>query len=292
MSFAKFISTALVATTIMVSATPAISKDAKSDYVILKIGNDDIKYSKVKSIWTGLFPNEKAPDFDTMENKMKTNVLRGVASEHLIYKAANNSNIIRDSKVLASIEKLKKKVITQAYLEREADKLVPEGEIKKQYVKYKKETASKKEIKASHILVKTEAEAKELFAKIKKDGNFSELAKEKSIDTGTSKNGGELGYFTEDRMVPEFSKAAFALKKGETSKPVKTGFGWHIIKVTDKRSITPKSYDEMKQSIESKAKGDALEKFVQNMVDKANVQYFDASGKKLELTTTPDTTKK
>src|SRR4030095_1849 len=89
------------------------------------------------------------------------------------------------------------------------------------------------EVRARHILVETEDEAKAVIAELKKGGDFAELAKTKSKDPGSA-DGGDLGYFTKDQMVPEFSEVAFKLDKGALSDPVKSQFGWHIIKVEDK----------------------------------------------------------
>ena len=89
-------------------------------------------------------------------------------------------------------------------------------------------------MRARHILVETEDEAKAVLAELKKGADFAELAKSKSKDPGSA-DGGDLGYFTKDQMVPEFSEVAFKLDKGALSDPVKSQFGWHIIKVEDKR---------------------------------------------------------
>ena len=93
---------------------------------------------------------------------------------------------------------------------------------------------SEPEVRARHILVETEDEAKAVLAELKKGADFAELAKAKSKDPGSA-DGGDLGYFTKDQMVPEFSEVAFKLDKGQLSEPVKSQFGWHVIKVEDKR---------------------------------------------------------
>ena len=97
--------------------------------------------------------------------------------------------------------------------------------------------APAREIRARHILVATEAEARRIIAELKAGGDFAAIAKAKSADPGSAGKGGDLGYFTKGQMVPEFEAAAFALRPGEfTEQPVKTQFGWHIIKVEDRRT--------------------------------------------------------
>ncbi|MGM9968604.1 peptidylprolyl isomerase [uncultured Rummeliibacillus sp.] len=111
----------------------------------------------------------------------------------------------------------------------------------------------KKEVKASHILVADEKTAKEVKAKLDKGEDFAKLAKKYSTDTGSQAQGGELGWFGPDKMVPEFTKAAYALKKGEISEPVKSSYGYHIIKLEDERDAKVKgSYEDNKAEIKKK----------------------------------------
>ena len=111
----------------------------------------------------------------------------------------------------------------------------------------------KKEVKASHILVKDEKTAKEVKAKLDKGENFATLAKKYSTDSSSQANGGELGWFGPDKMVPEFTKAAYALKKGEISEPVKSTYGYHIIKLEDERAAKVSgSYEDNKAAIKKK----------------------------------------
>ncbi|GAC90241.1 parvulin-like peptidyl-prolyl cis-trans isomerase [Anoxybacillus flavithermus NBRC 109594] len=151
---------------------------------------------------------------------------------------------------------------------------VTDEELKKYYNEYKPK------VKASHILVDDEKTAKDIKAKLEKGEDFAKLAKEYSKDTGSAQNGGDLGWFGPGKMVEEFEKAAYALKVGEISDPVKTQFGYHIIKVTDKEK--KKSFDEMKEEIEFEVKKSKLDTSkVQSKLDKlmkeANVDIKDKS---------------
>ncbi|XWN52859.1 peptidylprolyl isomerase [Anoxybacillus flavithermus] len=154
------------------------------------------------------------------------------------------------------------------------DMKVTDEELKKYYNEYKPK------VKASHILVDDEKTAKDIKAKLEKGEDFAKLAKEYSKDTGSAQNGGDLGWFGPGKMVEEFEKAAYALKVGEISDPVKTQFGYHIIKVTDKEE--KKSFDEMKEEIEFEVKKSKLDTSkVQSKLDKlmkeANVDIKDKS---------------
>ncbi|APH06052.1 peptidylprolyl isomerase [Bacillus weihaiensis] len=133
------------------------------------------------------------------------------------------------------------------------------------------------QVKASHILVADEETAKEVKKKLDDGGNFEELAKEYSTDPGSAQNGGELGWFGEGAMVKEFQDAAFKLKEGEVSEPVKSEFGYHIIKVTD----TYKPYEEMKEALKEDIRKqkvqqpDTIQKALTNAIDESNVEVKD-----------------
>ena len=105
-------------------------------------------------------------------------------------------------------------------------------------------------MRARHILVETEDEAKAILDQLKGGADFATLAKEKSKDPGAAE-GGDLGYFTKDQMVPEFAEVAFKMYPGQLSDPVKTQFGWHVIKLEDKRTKQPPEFDKVKDQIEA-----------------------------------------
>jgi foldase protein PrsA len=149
---------------------------------------------------------------------------------------------------------------------------VTEEEMKQYYNEYKPK------VKASHILVDDEKTANEIKAKLDKGEDFAKLAKEYSKDPGSAEKGGDLGWFGPGKMVKEFEDAAYALKVGEISKPVKSDFGYHIIKVTDKEE--KKSFEEMKEEIEFELKKSKLDPMkvqseVEKLVKKANVKVND-----------------
>lgn len=135
------------------------------------------------------------------------------------------------------------------------------------------------QVKACHILVKDEETAKEIIKKLDDGENFAKLAKEYSEDTATKNDGGELGYFTSDKMVPEFSTAAFALEPGEYSKePVQTSYGYHVILCEDKQAAHQQTYDEVKDELkESLANQKVQEKYyelINKLKEEATIEYL------------------
>ena len=140
-----------------------------------------------------------------------------------------------------------------------------------------KQVANEEEVRARHILVPTEDEAKAILAQLKGGAVFATLAKEKSKDPGAAE-GGDLGYFTKEQMVPEFAAVAFRLDKGQVSDPVKTAFGWHLIKVEDKRKRQAPEFDQVKDQIETFVTRKAQIDLLNKLRAEAKIERLDKSG--------------
>lgn len=144
--------------------------------------------------------------------------------------------------------------------------------------RYDKEIAAippQVEVRARHILVKTKEEAEAIIKKLEGGSKFEELAKENSTD-GTAANGGDLGYFSEGQMVPEFEKAAFALKPGEyTKEPVETQFGFHVIQQEDRRTKQPPAFDQVEDQIRSIVMRERYVELVKKLRDGLKIEYKD-----------------
>ena len=155
-------------------------------------------------------------------------------------------------------------------------KAVSEEAMKKLYDETVKATAPEEEVRARHILVEGEEDAKKAHARVttgKED--FAKVATELSKDPGSGKDGGDLGYFAKDRMVPEFGDVAFKLEKGAISAPVKSQFGWHIIKLEDKRSKPTPTYDQVKDQLERYLVRKAHTDLILALREKAKVERLD-----------------
>lgn len=261
---------------------------AADDYVILEVGDREIKQSEVKTVWEGLFPTGAAPDFDSVEESIRQNVLRGVASEYLLYEEALEADVMDNEAVQRQLDEAKRKLVVRHYIENKSDELVSEDAIRAEYEAMKQEMADQQEVRARHILVEEEAKAKQLKAKLKDGADFEELAKEHSKDPGSKSQGGDLGYFTEDKMVPAFTKVAFELEEGEVSEPVKTGFGWHLIMVEDRREVEAPAYEEAKEQLKSQLVEAKLNDYVNRLVDQTDITYYGPDGSERELSKVPD----
>jgi peptidyl-prolyl cis-trans isomerase C len=173
-----------------------------------------------------------------------------LVTRELILQEANNRGVTQKESVREQLEQSKMGILIAAvfedYVEKEG---VAEAELKVAYEQVKSQYTGK-EYHVEHILVEKEADAKAITAQIKAGGNFEQIAKEKSKDPGSAPNGGDLGWVSDKALVPEFSKAMVQLKKGQiTDKPVKTQYGWHIIKLDDVRDVKAPSMEEIKDQL-------------------------------------------
>lgn len=271
-------------------AKPAAKPTAVSpaaDYVIARVGDEEIKKSEVEKIWQTLVPPGKGPDFDTLDENIRQNIVRGVISQRVLYEEAEKEGLDKTPEVQTQLAELRRKLLVRALIDRKSKGLVSENDINKEYEAMVRATKGKEEIRARHILVKTKEEAEKAKEELEDDKAFEEVAKEFSKDPGTAKKGGDLGWFPEGRMVSEFSKAAFGLKKGKISEPVQSPFGWHIIEVTDRRPLKAPTLSEARAEIEAKLQEKKLASYAEGLVKQRTVTYYDAKGHEKPLDLTP-----
>ncbi len=164
-------------------------------------------------------------------------------------KAAKDAKITEDEAIKRRVAMLTDRLLFDEYLEVAAKKVVTDDAMKALYSDTVKSLKPEQEIRARHILVETEDQAKAVVKRLKAGEDFAKVATEVSKDPGSGQQGGDLGFFTKERMVPEFSTAAFALEIGKVSEPVKSQFGFHIIKVEEKREKPIPTFDEVKDQI-------------------------------------------
>ena len=173
-----------------------------------------------------------------------------LVTKELILQEADKRGVIQKESVREQLEQSRVGILVAAvfedYVEKEG---VTEAELKAAYESVKAQYTGK-EYHVEHILVEKESDAKAIIAQLKAGGNFEEIAKAKSKDPGSAPSGGDLGWVTEKSLVPEFSKAMVQLKPGQvTDKPVKSQFGWHVIKMVDSRDMKAPSFDELKAQL-------------------------------------------
>jgi len=174
------------------------------------------------------------------------------------------------------------KALLDQYLEQEAQKAVTPEAARKLYDETAKNVTPEEEVRARHILVETEDEAKKAAQRVKGGEDFAKVAGELSKDPGSKTDGGDLGFFTKDRMVEPFAEAAFKLQPGQVSDPVKSQFGWHVIKVEEKRTKPVPSFEEMKDQVNAYLERKAQQDLILGLRKDAKIERLDDKGNLVE----------
>ena len=192
----------------------------------------------------------------------------------MVTQAADKKNIADYPDFKRRLAFLRNKLLMGFELQDEAKAAVSDEAMHQTYEDAVASMRGQEEVHARHILVESEDEAKSVLDQLKAGGDFAALAKEKSKDPGGS-DGGDLGYFTKDQMVPEFAEVAFKMYPGQLSNPVKTQFGWHIIKVEDKRTKQAPEFDRVKDQIETFLTRKAQTEFISKLRKSAKIERLD-----------------
>jgi peptidyl-prolyl cis-trans isomerase C len=198
----------------------------------------------------------------------------------LLYEEGKKAGYDSDQEVERQVSDLRKRLVVQRVMRKYQTPPEITDEKAKAYYDENPNLYSSTQVRASHILVKDEDTAKQILADLKASPDkFEEIAKAKSSDTASAQKGGDLGQFGQGRMVPEFERAAFALKEGELSDIVKTQYGYHIIKVTERKEGERKPFDQVKEQIKATLRNKALQDQTQGHMDElkqqANVKLDD-----------------
>jgi peptidyl-prolyl cis-trans isomerase C len=235
-----------VATLALVAFSSSVPLRAQDDPVVAKVNGTEIHQSDLALADEEVGAQQTAQ----MTPEAKRDYLVAFLTDmNLVAKAAEAKKVGDSADFKRRLSYARNKLLMETYLQSEAKAAVTEQAMRKVYDEAIGQMKKEPEVRARHILVETEDEAKAVIAELKKGGDFAELAKTKSKDPGSA-DGGDLGYFTKDQMVPEFSEVAFKLEKGALSEPVKSQFGWHVIKVEDKRERQPPEFDKVKDQLE------------------------------------------
>jgi peptidyl-prolyl cis-trans isomerase C len=250
------------------ASLPLRAEDANP--VLAKVNGAEIRQSDLT-----LAEEELGPSLAQMDPATKKeNVLAFLIDMKIVAKAAEDKKIEDRPDFKARLAFTRNRLLMDSLLATEGKAATTDDAIKKVYDEAAKQISGEQEVHARHILVETEDQAKAIEAELKKGADFAELAKSKSKDPGAA-DGGDLGFFTKDQMVPEFSAVAFALEPGKISDPVKSQFGWHIIKVEEKRNRKAPDFEQVKPQIETYVTRKAQAEYVAKLRESAKVERMD-----------------
>ena len=252
----------------LLAGLPVRAQDANP--VLAKVNGAEIRASDV-----ALAEEELGPSLAQMDPATKKeNVLSFLIDMKIVSKEAEDKKIADRDDFKTRLAFARNRLLMDNLLAVEGKAATTDENMKKVYEEAAKQITGEQEVHARHILVETEDQAKKIEADLKKGADFAELAKKESKDPGAS-DGGDLGFFTKDQMVPEFSAAAFALEPGKISDPVKTQFGWHIIKVEEKRTRKAPDFEQVKPQIETYVVRKAQADYVAKLRTAAKVERMD-----------------
>jgi peptidyl-prolyl cis-trans isomerase C len=235
----------------------------------------------IKQSWVDYITKDAVARGQKQGDGLKAAIINELVGSELALQEAQRLGMDKSQDYIVNSELSNRKILVNMFLQDFMKKNpVTDADKKAAYEDYKKELGDK-EYNARHILVKTEAEAKEILAQINKGGDFAKIAKEKSLDPGSKDKGGDLGWFSPAGMVKPFSEAVVGLKKNTlATAPVQTQFGWHVIKLIDTRATQVPSYDKVKDGIERTLQQRKLEKMMLGLKEKAKIDVPGLTDKK------------
>ena len=240
------------------------------DPVVARVNGVDIKQSDL-----ALAEEDVGADMQAASPEAKReHLISYLADIIMVTQAADKKNLADNPDFKRRLAFLRSKLLMGYELQEEAKTALTDEALKQTYDEAVKSMSGQEEVRARHILVEGEDEAKAILEQLKGGADFAKLAKEKSKDPGAAE-GGDLGYFTKDQMVPEFADVAFKMYPGQLSNPVKTQFGWHVIKVEDKRIKQPPEFEKVKDQIEAYLARKAQADFIAKLRQNAKIERLD-----------------
>lgn len=256
-----------------IAALPAIAAD--KDPVVAIVNGTEVHASALVAYQRTLPPQMASQvPYEALLDSLINNTL--------VYEQGKKDGADKDAEVKKALRDIEQQLVVKSWMGKKLKAAVTDAAVKQGYDKFLADFKPVEEVRARHILTESEDTAKAVIAELKKGADFTETAKAKSKDPSAKQNGGDLGYFTKDEMVPQFAEAAFAMQPGDLSAaPVKSQFGWHVIKLEDRRMASPPTFEQAQPVIREKLAEETAERLVTDIRAKAKIKRFDPEGKPL-----------
>jgi peptidyl-prolyl cis-trans isomerase C len=249
------------------------------DPIVAKVNGQVIRLSELEIAQQALPPQYRNMPLQAVFPAL----LDRIVDSKLVVADGRKNKVTDDATFKKRMAFVEEQVIQDFWLQRQIASKVTQEMLQKRYEERLKTMPLEEEVHARHILVSTEDEAKALIAELKKGGSFEKLAKEKSTDKASGAEGGDLGWFKNSDMVKEFADAAFALPKGElTQTPVKTQFGYHVIRSEDRRQAPPPALEELADPLREELAREAVSTMLDQLRANAKIEKFNIDGSKPE----------
>jgi peptidyl-prolyl cis-trans isomerase C len=274
LSLASALAIAVALPAVSVSLAAETAAPAAGDPVVARVNGKELHRSDVEAAQKSMGPQVQHMPLETIYPMLLDQMVNGM----LVTDAARKEKLEQDPEVKKRLARLEDRLVQEAYINKAVEKETSEDKLKERYQQYLKDNPPKEQVSARHILVEKEDQAKAIIKELDKGADFAKLAKEKSTDPAAAQ-GGDLGFFSREEMVPEFSDAAFKLKKGEyTKQPVKSQFGWHVIKVEDRRTSAPPTFEEAREEMQTALAREIIGETVGKLRHDAKVETFALDG--------------
>lgn len=259
---------ALLALVLAAALAGVPAAHAQQDEVVVTVNGEEIRYSDV-----ALAEQELGGQLAGVPDEARFEYLVGLLIDRKLLSAkARAAGLDDDPEVARQVAFARERALSDVYLAREMEDAVSTEEARAQYDARVAEIELEEEVRARHILLDSEADAEAAIARLEAGEDFAALARE--LSTGPSgEEGGDLGYFTRDRMVAAFSEAAFALQPGAVSGPVESDFGWHVIKVEDRRMQQLVPFEEVEADIKAELRGEKARAAVDALREEAEIEF-------------------
>jgi len=265
----------------------AVAEDGpqnEQDIVVANVGGHTIYLSEVVSEIVSLpAQQQRGAGFDELYKK----ILGRMVDEALVLEAAVDSGLKESEQHIERMQEIEEQLLRDQYLTGRLQAKLTDAALRARYEERKAAAEPQQEVRARHILVRTEEEAAAIREEIAAGGDFLALAKEHSVAPGAAEGGGDLGYFAREAMVEPIADAAFALEPGSVSEPIQTQFGWHLVKVEDRRDAAFPPFEEMQDQIAREMAQEVVAEIVADLRSEADVELFMRDGTPLELSETP-----
>jgi peptidyl-prolyl cis-trans isomerase C len=246
-----------------------------NDAVVAHINGKPVYITEANEQVQKISQGREGVTFEALDDQSKLIIVKQLAANKIIAVEANKSDVAKSADVKHKVADFKDKVVVEEYLNSLAKTAVTDEKIKDRYDTLVKDLAGKTQYKARHILVKSEEAADEIEKRLKSE-SFEKIAKKESIDNQSASTGGDLGYLLSGSMVKEFEDVISKMSVNDVSSPVKTKFGWHIIKLEGKRPAEAAPFDKVKDSIAKDLYNEVVQEHVKAVLDKAEIEMASA----------------